>query len=167
MNTKVSWIVIGVILAGVIGMAAWFYSTKDQRARRAAVMQLPEFTGVDEQGRLINNEVIEDSKGVLVFISLTCPYCQQEVKDIRENIAEFKSNPVYIVSSENAIHNEFADEFDLRNVDGLNLIKSDYEVFKRFKITAIPQTMIYDKKGKLLERVEGYVPAKAIADYLN
>ncbi len=115
-----------------------------------------------------------DSSAITVvsFWATWCKPCRQELESINDDWDSFKATGAKLVAvsiddsrstgSVQSIANASGWEFDVYLDDNQNLKRA-------LNISAIPYTVILDKQGKIIRRIQGYNPGEELEliSYLN
>lgn len=108
-------------------------------------------------------------KVVLVnFFATWCPPCRKEVPELVELYKTYKGKNVEFIGisvDENGA--EAVDLFAEKININYPLYLSSAALNNAYKIDAIPTTLLYDKKGKLVQTLNGYVEGTELAKMLD
>lgn len=129
------------------------------------IQTLPSFTATDLDGNLFSNSDLKNNRPiVLTYFNSGCDFCQQEAKNIRENIRLLNDVLLLLVSSEppDAISN-FAQQNDLIQCDNVVFLHDvNSKVASLFGVSTIPTTLIYNKDLQLMKIHKGPIKAPLI-----
>jgi len=105
---------------------------------------------------------------ILVYYNSECDYCQNEAKDIKENINELKNTELLMVSSETpeAIKN-FQSEFQLNEANIHFAMVDEQDMFDAFGSVSVPALFIYDREGKLVKSFKGKTKISVVLEVLE
>src|SRR5207253_1231802 len=98
------------------------------------------------KGNEINNDYLKQKQTLVAFWSLTCPYCQEMMTDLRDwDKSKGNDEPNLLVFSEGdkAAHEEF-------ELDSPILLEKDYETAAHFGMFGTPSAVLVNEKGKII-----------------
>ncbi len=109
----------------------------------------PEFSLNDINGKQVNLKDFEANKAVLlVFWATWCPYCVQEIPELKKINSEYKSKGLEIIAvdiKENpALVSNFAKK---QGIDYIIVIDTDGSVSRGYNVVGIPTNVLIDKNG--------------------
>lgn len=107
---------------------------------------IPIFSIDDIRGNEINNDYFKEKQTLVAFWSLTCPYCQEMMSDLREwDKTKGKDEPNLIVFSEGdkAAHEEF-------ELHSPIILEKDYQTAAHFGMFGTPSAVLVNEKGTII-----------------
>lgn len=117
------------------------------------------------------SEDIPKKKPVLIVLfSPDCEHCQHEAEALVANKESFKNIQIIMVSTYPFYRlKEFAENYGLSNLEHVVVAKDpSYFLMTFYNIRNFPYVALYNKKGKLIETMEGSHPVeKIIASFKN
>ena len=165
-------IAINLILAVIVGIGIWFTfhsqspTPKTQLATKILPEQLPGFSMKDIAGIIRNSSEWKGKILVINFWATWCPPCIEEMPVLTEFQEEYSSMGVQVVGV--AVDNpeqvkDFVDLYDINFpvVVGQN---EAIELGKMMgnRISALPYTAIFDRKGKTLYAQPGKISEETL-----
>ena len=145
-----------------------FRLTLPNGAIRTAVLPKPEEPEVPVplsletvDGRRITLSDLRGSVVLLTFFFTACPYCNEEVQHLQQVYERFRAAGLEIIAvngTGEAIDEikRWRDQYGLTFHVARNRTPTDFVAL--YNIKAYPTTVIYDRDGKLVYKVEGYDP---------
>lgn len=122
-------------------------------------------TGKDLQDILKSKE----GKVVLVnFFATWCPPCRKEVPELVELYKLYKDKNVEIIGisiDENG--SEAVAPFAEKTNINYSLYLTTPDLNNLYKVDAVPTTFLFDKKGKLIQTITGYVEGKELSRMID
>lgn len=163
------------LLFSVIGMLAYLgYSIVTKTNQKNFIAQqiktIPEFELLTLQEELFTNKNLQPNLNtVFIYFNSKCDFCQQEAKDISNNIEEFKSTQFIFVSRESfEVIQNFSQQYKLNNKSNITFLHDSLDIFyNRFGATSIPYILIYNKNQELIKKHKGLLNAKGILIGIN
>lgn len=112
----------------------------------------PEFSLNDLNGKSVSLKDFEGNKAVLlVFWATWCPYCVQEIPELKKVNSEYKTKGLEIIAVDiresSALVSNFAKK---QGIDYTIVIDTDGSVSKNYNVVGIPTNVLIDKKGVIL-----------------
>ncbi|WP_293943582.1 MULTISPECIES: TlpA family protein disulfide reductase [unclassified Sphingobacterium] len=158
-NTHIGLFIIAVSILTACGNSADHNKPKVEREQPSQEVQMPKLTEVsfkDEAGTIVS---LSELKGKVIFINFWatwCPPCIHEMPSINTLRQGFKNNKnieFLMVDVDNDIDQSAA--FMKKNNYDLPLYTPAGEIPPEFLGGSIPTTVILDKSGQIVERLEG------------
>lgn len=148
----------GMLLAAVLSYALLSSSQPAPTENMKTRMQLPAVTVYTESGTAVSTE---DFRGEVLLVNLWaiwCPPCIAELPDLDTLQVRLKDKGVRVVAI--AMGKNSAEEvrqfFDEKNIGHLEIYTdSDRQVVKRWPNSGIPESLLFDRRGNLIERFQG------------
>lgn len=117
------------------------------------------------------NNFLASNKGKVVlinFFATWCPPCRKEIPDLISLANQYKGKDVTIISISVDENGEEAVKPFAEQV-GFNypVYLTTQELTATYNIDAIPQTFLYDKNGKLITNLRGYVEAEQLRKMID
>jgi thiol-disulfide isomerase/thioredoxin len=163
-NSKIA---INLALVAIVGMSIWFTihhrlaDTQTATSSKILPPQLPSFSMKDTAGTPRNSNEWEGKILIVNFWATWCPPCLEEMPTLVDFQDQYSSKGVQIVGV--AIDNleQVKDFIELYDINFPVVIGQDaaMELGKKMgnRISALPYTAIFDKKGKTLYAQPGKV----------
>jgi peroxiredoxin len=121
---------------------------------------------------LLNGQSIDaraiKTKTVLILFQPDCDHCQEEAKQIAENLEAFKNYNLYFVSSATLPELEkFAKDYHLSDYENILFGQTSTEsILNNFGPIQAPSVYIYTEQGKLVNSLNGQVDISVLLKYL-
>lgn len=136
--------------------------------------QLPKSTGQFKQINLVEfNNILNSNNGKVVlvnFFATWCPPCRKEIPELINMANEYKDKNLVIIGiSVDENGEEAVAPFSQQVGFNYPVFLTTPELNSSFNIDAVPQIFIYDKQGKLVANLKGYIESselKAMIDKL-
>jgi len=154
-----------IILALTFSLGAVQAVSLDSLFARKTV-QLPEFSVIDMQGKIHNNDTVKGKYLVVNFWATWCPPCLKEIPDFVEFYSAH-SDKVEILGMDYERANkekvaEFTDTF-MVNYPIILETASNQPAFKKFgEISGMPTTFVYAPDGSLVNYFIGEINIKTL-----
>ena len=118
-------------------------------------------------GKSVDARTIK-GKTVLVLFQPDCDHCQEEARQIAENLEAFKKYNLYFVSSSALPEIEkFSRDYDLSDHENVLFGQTSTEnILNNFGPIQAPSVYIYTEQGKLVNNFNGQVDISALLKYL-
>lgn len=110
----------------------------------------------------------QKSKMILVLFQPDCDHCQDEAKQIRQQLEAFKDYQMYFISSESLeTILKFSKDYELFNKDRVSFgYASVDDILSHFGSISTPSIYIYKESGELIQSFDGLVDVSVIIQYL-
>jgi thioredoxin-related protein len=107
---------------------------------------------LDSSSFIHSEEIADDKKMVLFFVSPTCPYCRAQMRDMINNIEKFKDEQLYVLTNADLKSiKAFADYFKLKRLNNVTVGRDTGNVvLSTYRLNTVPFTAFYDK-NKILK----------------
>ncbi|WP_273266982.1 TlpA family protein disulfide reductase [Flexistipes sinusarabici] len=142
------WLILPILIAGAFYITACTDKTD---------VETGNFTTMNKTGYI---DFLEKNKGKVVLVNIFaswCPSCQYEMPLLNNIYSDFKGeNFVMIGLSIDKKMNDLSKFIKEYNVDFPIYLGAD-DLMKHLKVTGVPETFLYDKKGKLVNKTIGPV----------
>jgi thioredoxin-related protein len=105
---------------------------------------------------------------LLIHFNSECDQCQNELAELKRNLAALQTMKVLLMSSENISKIKIlASEFSLEQFSNVDFVKINRnDVYENFGSLATPHIFIYGKDRKLIKEFRGETKMEAILQYL-
>jgi thioredoxin-related protein len=113
---------------------------------------------------------IPNGKPILFMIfSPDCSHCQQETKELIAHMNELKNVQILMITYQPlSMMKDFISNYGLAKYSNIVVGKDIYYItIGFFDIHKIPYLAMYNKKGKLIEGIEGTLPIAELVDILK
>ena len=171
-------IIVGVMmLTGIYGAGGNLggATSGNSQGEEKAKTEAPDFTLVDQYG---NTHTLSEYRGktvILNFWATWCPYCVQEMPDLKEIYRAYGSNEEDLVVL--GVANPKTDEYAFANDQSLEFVenfleKGGYEypvvmdvsgeVFAAYGVTSLPTSIFIDDQGNIHRAVRGAVSRSSL-----
>lgn len=153
------WSIILIVIVLVMGVEILFLVQENRKLREALAHsrgpvqilspeeKVPSLVGVNLKGEEFKVEYPSAQKTVLFFFSPACPACEENLDFWKRLYESRRSGKLRIVAATNSDREkteEFARKFQL----GFPvLMVSDLKLLDKYKVEAVPQTMLIDTSG--------------------
>lgn len=129
--------------------------------------QLPKSTGQFKQINLVEfNNILNSNAGKVVlvnFFATWCPPCRKEIPELINMAKEYKDKDLIIIGiSVDENGEEAVAPFSQQVGFNYPIYLTTPELNSSFNIDAVPQIFLYDKTGKLIANLKGYVESKEL-----
>jgi hypothetical protein len=114
---------------------------------------------------LFRSEDIPSGKPiVMIYFRTDCPYCQEETKNIINNITTFKNFQVYFLSGSSLKDiKDYAQSFHLNQYPNIIVGKDYAHSFTQvYKPNSVPYLAIYNSRKELLKIYDGNIPINVL-----
>ncbi len=105
--------------------------------------------------------MIANSKGKVVivnFFASWCPYCVREVKELVEIRKEYSTDDLKIMGiSFDSNQESYIRLLEKSKINYPTYLASGREIGMMFNVFGIPTTIIYDKDGRIVKQLSGFV----------
>ncbi|MCX7990549.1 MAG: redoxin family protein [Proteobacteria bacterium] len=116
-------------------------------------------------------EILKSNQGKVVlvnFFATWCPPCRKEVPELVELYKTYQSKNVEFIGiaiDENGASavTPFAEKVNIN----YSLYLTTQDLNNIYKIDAVPTTLLYDKKGRLIQTITGYVEGGELARMID
>ena len=159
---------IALALLLICGFAVFSVTVKNQLNTRTSPLTevklrqpMPDFTLPDANGQLVKfSDVSRDNQVVMInFWASWCTPCRMEMPDFEKVYAANKAKGFTILAINEDKEREKANAYlKSKPVTFPVLIDGDGAIAKRFKIEALPTTILVGRDGKVLRVIEGVEP---------
>lgn len=153
------WSIILIVLVLVMGVEI-FLLVQENRELRLALKtprgpvkvlnpkeKVPPLVGIDQKGKEFKVEYPSSQKTILFWFSADCPSCEYNLefwKEIYQKHSSAKLRFFGVTNSEEKKTEDFIKKFQL---EFPVLILSDFSFLDKYRVEAIPQTMLIDTNG--------------------
>lgn len=105
---------------------------------------------------------------IVIVFSPDCEHCQEETKQITENIALFKKTQIVMASPIDFDYiKKFYEEYNIAKYPTITMGRDpSYFLGTFYKVRSFPSIFIYNKKGKLVNWFSGSTPIEKILESL-
>jgi peroxiredoxin len=164
------WSIILIVLVLVMGVEILFLVQENKKLREALSHsrgpvkilspdeKVPSLVGVDLKGEEFKLTYPSSEKTVLFFFSPDCPACEENLKFWKKLYQNHSTKKLRIVGATNSDRNkteEFVKKFQLTFPV---MIVSDLSLLDKYKVEAVPQTMLIDTSGTVQKVWPGSLP---------
>jgi len=115
--------------------------------------------------------MIANSKGKVVLVSFWaswCPYCIKEMKELVEIRKRYSTDDLKILGvSLDSSKSSYTRILEESKINYPTYLASDSRIGMMFNVFGIPSIIIYDKNGRLVKQISGYVDANQLERYIN
>ncbi len=108
-------------------------------------------------GKLLNLQ--NELKGKVVLLDFWyrgCFPCLKAIPDLIKLQEEFKGELVIVGINDRDIQEDVTDYFEYKRVNYLSTYKTENNISKKLNINIFPTTVLYDKKGNMIQIDNGY-----------
>jgi thioredoxin-related protein len=118
----------------------------------------------DSLTKYTKEDIPKKKQVLIVLFSPDCDHCKHEAEELVAQKESFKNIHIIMVSTYPFYRiKEFADAYGLSGLQNVVLAKDpSYFLMTFYNIRNFPYMALYDKKGKLIETVEGLQPMEKI-----
>ncbi len=116
----------------------------------------PDFEGITASGEKFR---LSENKGKIIvfnFWSINCNPCVKEIPELNEIVEEFKNNNDVIFIAVTYDKKEDIEKFSEGVEFKYKIVITDSDIFKKYRVFAIPAHMIINSKGCIVFRQNGY-----------
>ncbi len=171
MKKKLKYLIVIIIsFILILAICKLFFFIHEKRTIKDRTSQMPEFEMKTIHEMLFTKENIDRAYPILfLYFNSECDYCLIEIKEIVRNIEKFENIRIFLVSSESV--QRILTFQTINNLDNYHNITflSDYQNSfpDIFNVRLLPSSLVYDKSGKLILRVDGAVRADYLLEKMN
>lgn len=168
---KKRWIFILLLITGCSGKEGSAPSEKSTDTMQAVAAETknerPLMTLTLADGSLIEARDLEEPM-LLIFFQPDCDHCQNEAKQIRQKLDEFRDYKLYFISSHPMdVIRKFAADYKLNDQPNVHFGYATVEsVLNNYGPISAPSVYIYSRDGRLVESFDGEVDVGVIIKYL-
>ena len=132
---------------------------KNYSKEKLPIFQL---TGTDEKPTFI--KWAEGKYHLIIFFDSLCDHCQDEAKEIRDNISFFKNVEISFISTEKMRNiRAFSNEYEFKKFENVNFYQVEPDVLmKEFGPMGYPTIFIYNTDKQLVKKFSGKVPLQEL-----
>lgn len=125
----------------------------------------PEFSLNDINGKQVNLKDFKANKAVLlVFWATWCPYCVQEIPELKKINSEYKDKSLEIIAVDIKENPAAVSNFAKKQaIDYVVVIDVDGSVSKSYNVLGIPTNVVIDKDG-FIRHNENAMPSRDLLD---
>ncbi|MBL4655445.1 MAG: redoxin domain-containing protein [Bacteroidia bacterium] len=171
MKKNLKYIFLLILVVGISTMVFQILGQLEEKKLKKANRQtLPNFEFVDlNNERFTNAQLIPDKNVLIIYFNPQCDECQYEASEIRENIQQFESTHILMVSnSPQEDVKSFAIEYKIDNLKEISILLDTREIYYEiFDASTVPNLFIYNKEHLLVKQYEGQTKIEAILKYLD
>lgn len=134
------------------------------------IQSLPNIHMVDTDNTdFTNSQLNDDLATVLIYFNSECHYCQEEAKNVQQNLALLKNIQLVFISKEGLeIIWQFSVAYELYKQPNIYfLYDRDGHFFNVVNVPTIPYVLIYNKDKQLLKEQSGQITVKGILKAIN
>lgn len=116
-------------------------------------------------------DILKSNEGKIIlvnFFATWCPPCRKEVPELVELYKVYKNKNVEFIGiavDENGA--EAVVPFAERTNINYSLFLTTPDINNTYKLDAIPKTLLYDKKGKLVQTISGYIEGAELSKIID
>lgn len=120
----------------------------------------------DSITKYTKEDIPKKKQVLIVFFSPDCEHCQHEAEEMVTHKEDFKNIQVIMVSTYPFYRlKEFAENYGLSNLKNVVIAKDpNYFLLTFYSIHSFPYMALYNKKGGLIETMEGSRPIEKVID---
>jgi peroxiredoxin len=164
------WSIILIVLVLVMGVEILFLVQENKKLREALSHsrgpvkilspeeKVPSLVGVNLKGEEFKLTYPSSEKTVLFFFSPDCPACEENLEFWKEIYQKYDSDKLRVIGATNSDRDktrEFVRKFQLTFPV---MIVSDLSLLDKYKVEAVPQTMLIDTSGTVQKVWPGPLP---------
>lgn len=164
------WSIILIILVVVMGVEILLLVQENKKLREtlshsrgpvrilAPEEEVPSLVGVNLKGEEFNLTYPSSQRTVLFFFSADCPACEENLEFWKKLYQNHNSGKLRIVGATNSDREkteEFVKKFQLTFPV---MIITDLKLLNKYKVEAVPQTMLIDNSGTVQKVWPGTLP---------
>jgi peroxiredoxin len=169
---KILKIILPVIILGAITIMGFKVITKINHKKEIAehIKMIPPFSYPTINGeKFTNKDLKENTSTVFLYFNSECEHCQNEAMQIQENLAKFKNSQLVFISFEQSSKIAgFAENYKLNHHDNITFLCDPQVSFSiTFDVTSLPTLIIYNKNGRLVEKIKGLTKVETILKNLK
>lgn len=165
-------IAFALIFLSLLGYLGYNFASKLKQKNAIAenIREIPAFELETLDGKPFSNTHLDAQKAtVFIFFNSECDYCQHEAQDIQSHLKDFRETQILFVSVENKKHiRNFSEAYKLSSRDFIHFVHDPGGSFaSTFDAHSIPFIVIYNRQGKLVEKIKGQTKAEVILKKLE
>jgi thiol-disulfide isomerase/thioredoxin len=170
---KILKILIPLIFILAIGFMVYKISVKiiQKEIITEQIQTLPPFAFKNIiDGKDFTNAQLDNEKPVLItYFHPECEYCQEQASLINQQLDSFSNYVLLMVSyADSAVIKIFSEKYSLAGYQNIVFLEDKDLIFKEiFGETAVPNSFIYNKQGKLVKQMKGEAKIEELLKYLN
>lgn len=131
---------------------------------------IPKFEYQNITGGVFTNESLK--KGIptiFIYYNSECEFCNEEAQMIKQNIEKLSGLQLIFISfEERKIIKSFATKYRLSTYGNIHFLCDTKITFANtFDVKSLPCIVLYDKKGRLVEKIKGQVKVETVLKRLN
>ncbi|PKP43129.1 MAG: redoxin [Bacteroidetes bacterium HGW-Bacteroidetes-13] len=161
---KISFAIIFLFLLGFLGYQ-FANQLKHKNAIAENIREIPAFSFETMDGKMFTKAHLDSQKAtVFIFFNSECDYCQHEAQDIQNHVEDFHETQFIFVSVEDKDRiRKFSETYQLSHYDFIHFARDPSGSFiTTFDANSIPFLLIYNREGKLVEKIKGQTKAENI-----
>ncbi len=147
-----------------------FYNCKTtQKTTVEAAKNIPYFTFTTLDGKRFTKDSFDRERiKFIYYFNSECEHCEKQGSWLAKDISTLDNLEVVFISFEemDAIKN-YRDKYNF-NRDNITFLQDSRLTFSdKFGVEKFPSILIYNKKGKLIQKFEGETKVKDLLKYIN
>ncbi len=135
------------------------------------IQQIPSFRleAIDSTTFLPSDFIKKGDKAVLMYFSPICSHCQHQIEEFTSNISKLNKIKFLLITSYNLKQTtEFYNAYGLSKFPRFNIgIDSAFNFGSYYGISNLPETYVYNGKGRFVQKYKTHVMANQIASILK
>jgi len=163
-HLKISFAIIFLFPLGYLGYN-FVSKLRQKKAVAENIREIPAFSFESINGEKFTNAHLDSQKAtIFIFFNSECDFCQHEAQDIQSHVEAFQKTQIVFVSVEEKEHiRNFSETYQLSRYDFIYFVHDPNGSFSTtFDANSIPFILIYNREGKLVEKIKGQTKAENI-----
>ena len=129
------------------------------------IKTIPNFLYKNSDGTIFGKANLKpNTKTIFLYFNTECEFCQEEAKQIKASLEQFKTIQLVFISIEKtAIIKNFATNNKLNSYDNVHFLCDERMDFsKSFDVTSLPTLVLYDENQQLIEKIKGEIKVESL-----
>lgn len=165
-------IIIPLLFLGLLGYFGFKIISKINHKNEVAIhiKTIPNFLYKNVNGGTFGKVNLKpNTNTIFLYFNTDCEFCQEEAKQIKANLEQFKAIQLVFISIEKtATIKNFAINNKLNIYDNVHFLCDESMDFSSsFDVTSLPTLVLYDEKQQLIEKIKGEIKVESLLKKLR